>query len=250
MKMRAFLSIFAGFLLGADVSVYATDAVKNAPNAAQEQVTAQIVVWAERQAEGEPYPLRLLLTEHALRFDAGNDDDDFLLLNRKLKTIYNVVHADQSVLAVPHVPVEVDASLLAALHLEQSLEAMSGAPKVEGLAPLKLTLQANAETCRTSVVVPELFPSILEAMQEFARVMASLHAANLPMADADKLNACSFADAVLAPTRPLDSGFPVQENLGNGMQRMLYSLEDEAQLPAALFVPPAAYSQKTFSVMR
>jgi hypothetical protein len=80
--------------------------------------------------------------------------------------------------------------------------------------------------------------------------MASLHAANLPMADADKLNAGSVADAVLAPTRPLDSGFPVQENLGNGMQRMLYSLEDEAQLPAALFVPPAAYSQKTFSVMR
>jgi hypothetical protein len=31
---------------------------------------------------------------------------------------------------------------------------------------------------------------------------------------------------------------------------MLFSLEEDAELPAALFTPPADYSSKTFSVAR
>jgi hypothetical protein len=240
------VSVFLATLLSVNMaSVFAEDAQPQA-----ETVVAQVVLWAERRAQGEPYPLRLLLSEAVLRFDGGKDEDDFLLLDRSSKTLYNVVRADQSVMQVAYVPVAVDDALAGAIRLEQSLESMQGAPKVEGLVPLKLTLKANGDVCRTSVVVPELFPEIVTALQEFATAMASFHAANLPSADSENLNACSFADAILAPTRSLESGFPVQENQSTGVQRMLFSLEEDAELPAALFAPPADYSSKSFSVAR
>ena len=247
--MKAFstvVSVFVVALLSANTApVFAQEA-----GTPEEPVVAQVVVWAERRAEGEPYPLRLLLSEAVLRFDGGKDEDDFLLLERDSKTLYNIVRADQSILQVPYVPVAVDDTLAAAIRLEHTLESMQGAPEVEGLAPLKLTLKANGEVCRTSVVVPELFPAVLEALREFATVMASFHAASLPVTASENVNACNFADAILQPTRALDSGFPVQENQSAGVQRMLFSVEDDAALPAALFTLPAGYTTQTFSVTR
>lgn len=228
----------------------ATEVAASAETSAQETRPATIVVWAERRAEDEAYPLRLLLSEKVLRFDGGKDTDDYLLLERDSKTLFNVVRADQMVLRVPYVVVAVDEKLAKAIRLEEVLEPMQGAPKVEGLVPMKLTLKADGEVCRTSVVVPDLFPEILAALKEFATAMASFHAANLPSAAAENVNACSFADAILAPTRSLESGFPIQENQSAGLQRMLFSLEEDVALPAALFAPPADYSVETFSVTR
>lgn len=210
-------------------------------------VLGDVVLWAERKPEAEPYPIRLLANKTHLRFDSGKDTDDFLLLERTDKTLYNVVHASKSVLRVEYVPVSVDEALSAAIKLGQELEDMPNAPTVEGVAPKKLTLRANDVVCREAVVVPGLLPEITLALEEFVSVMASFYAAGLPSAPKDKLSVCSFADSILAPNRRMAAGFPIQENEATGRQRVLYSIEEGAELPQALFSLPPEYAIETFA---
>jgi len=66
----------------------------------EEPVTVTLLNFQEQEAGVEPYPLRVLVNKHFLRFDDGYDASDFMLMERDTQTIYSVSHEDQSILII------------------------------------------------------------------------------------------------------------------------------------------------------
>ncbi len=207
-----------------------------------------IVLWFREQEGGtDPYTTRVIVTDRWLRMDDGDARGDFVLLDRRARTVYSVAHGDRSILVVRARPVEARPPV--PLRLGMRSEPQPGAPRIEGRAPVHLRFTVNGETCREVVAVPGLLPEAVAAMRELQRVMAGEHGANLgnTPVDVQRTMLCDLAESVFAPGRYLEHGLPIQEWSADGYRRALVDYARGWEADPALFVLPAGYRRFTVS---
>ena len=65
-----------------------------------DNVSATILWYAEQEPGVDPYRMRYLVTPDFLRSDDGVDSENFLLFDRKRKTIYSVVGENRTILQI------------------------------------------------------------------------------------------------------------------------------------------------------
>jgi hypothetical protein len=207
-----------------------------APGLVAAEATGTVLWYLEQEAGSEPYRVRYLVTADFMRSDDGNDGNDFVLLDRRQRQIFNVVSETASVLSIDGKGTAPQAPDTLSIDVQESLDPQ--APKLEGRPPLTLVLRAGGEVCQSAVVVPGLLDDVRAAFREFAQVLAVQQARTLGNMPEEFKTPCYLARDVYAGDFHLGKGFPVLEWSGEGDRRELLEYRSNVPLAEGLFVVP------------
>ena len=203
------------------------------------QSTVILLNYQEQEAGVEPYPLRVLVNEHFLRFDDGYDASDFMLMERDTQTIYSVSHEDQSILVISGYPAA-DAAP-AEIELTEEREADTAAPEIGGKQPLFIRFLANGAVCYHAVVVPGLLEQVRDALAEYATALGNRQFSDIASVPEEMRTPCFMSRYVYTPARHLLNGLPISEWDDEGYRRTLMDFRESEKVAASLFVLPDGY---------
>ncbi len=233
-------------LLGASLLVTAV-----LPVVAAEPVPGKVIKlsFVESEKGIDPYPVRMLVAPHYLRIDEGEGSKDFVLFDRRTRTVYDVNTEDGTIMVVE--PRKVDIAPPTPLQLRETrLGSMQDAPSIDGKKPVHYRLEAGGKECANVVAVEGLLPDAVAALRDYHRVLAGESARTFNLIPADVRNACDMAADTFAPTRYLAHGFPIQEWDAKGYSRMLADFDADFMPAAELFVLPEGYKRFTIEELR
>jgi len=208
-----------------------------------------MLVFADQEEEVEPYQTRILLTPDFMRFDDGEGATDFLVFDRKQKTIYSVIQESKSVTVISSVPSDVKPPFELKLGRKQ-IDDMQDAPTMDGVKPQHHVFMSGEQICFEVLSVPGFLPAFVEAMQEFNTVLANDSIVTLNNLPADMQNGCSLAKNIFAPNRHFQVGFPVQQWGPDGSRSVLLDFKTDYQADKTLFEIPASYSRLNIQEIR
>ena len=204
-------------------------------------VTANMLQYDEQEPGTDIYPLRILVTDSYLRIDDGQDEGDFILMDRGERRVYSIDHDEQTVLVLNYQAPE------SALPEDLVLSAVQApdlaAPKIQGGQPVNHRYLANDELCLQTVTVPGLLDGAVTAMAEYAGILAARELQNLDQVPVAVKTPCYLARYVYAPAWHLQDGLPLQEWDAVGYRRSLVNFAATEEVPAALFRLPAGYEE-------
>ncbi len=206
------------------------------PGLVAAEATGTVLWYLEQEAGSEPYRVRYLVTADFMRSDDGNDGNDFVLLDRRRRQIYNVVPETATVLTIDGKGAAPQAPDRLTIEVQESLDPQ--APQLEGKQPLTLVLRAGGDVCQSAVVVPGLLDDVRAAFREFAQVLAVQQARTLGSMPQEFQTPCFLARDVYAGDFHLGAGLPVLEWSDKGKRRELLEYQRNVPLAATLFVVP------------
>jgi len=205
----------------------------------QEQTRVILLTYQEQEAGVEPYPLRIFVNEHFLRFDDGYDASDFMLMARDTQTVYSVSHGDQSILVLGDYPAT--GAIPAGVVLTEERDVDAAAPQVAGKQPVYMRFLASGEMCYQAVVVPGLLRQASTALAEYATVLGNRQFSDLETVPEDMQTPCFLSRYVYTPARHLQHGLPISEWDGAGYRRTLVDYRQNETVDTGLFEIPEGY---------
>lgn len=221
-------AILTSFLLFACAATWADDRVVE-------------VTYMDQGPDRGGYVTRYLVSESFLRMDFGQDTDDYVLYDRRLKRVYNVNHERREAMVIDYEPVNY--------------------PKPDGFSVQEYTrqntdgkrrfeLSVDGTTCSRIVAMEKLAPEAAAAMAEFAEALAATQAATYRVTPKDQQQPCDLARYVLEPRRWYQYGVPVDEVHSNGLSRRLLNFSASVKPRPTLFAVPARYRQVNIKDLR
>lgn len=188
----------------------------------------------------EPYPSRLLVSEDFLRMDDGEATGDFILFDRKARTIYGVTHGDQTIFVIPPRQLAIESPEL----IERASAIVAGPeplPPIGGQTPLQRRLTVNGQGCYNLISVEGLMPEAVAALKDFREVLSGEHKSLLPSLPADMREPCDLALHSFHPGWQLEFGLPVREWDEKGKGQFLIDIQPAYTIDTQWFELPAAY---------
>lgn len=208
-----------------------------------------LLTFIEFEKGVEPYRTRVIVTPDFMRFDDGEGSVDFVLFDRRKRIVYSVNSEDETVLAVHPKSIEIEPPMK--LNLEaHALGNMQDAPAIDGRIPQHYQFLANGEICYDTVSVKGLLPDAVDALRDFAAVLASDSKVTFNTIPADLHDACDMSMNTFAAGRHFAYGFPIQEWSPKGAGRTLIDFRTDYRADPALFVLPREYTHFTVQEFR
>ena len=231
----------ACFLLCTAFLASACDKPADPPETAALENTTQVSVlsYEEQEAGTDLYPVRVLVSPGFLRLDDGYAESDFVLLDRREKTIFSISHEGQSIMVIENSPN--DAVLPTDIDLTVNRTPDKEAPMIAGNQPEHLQYLANGETCFQSVTVSGVLETTVAAMAEYAELLADRQLNNMQAVPLNMQTACFLSRYAYAPAWHLQYGLPLQEWDSSGYKKSLVDFSDDETMPLALFELPEGY---------
>ena len=203
------------------------------------EIKATVLYYRVSEPGVDPYLSRWLITGDFLRIDEGNADDNFILVDRKTKTVYSVIHSDRTVLEIPFRPV--GRKPPRKLKQETRIAQDDKMPLIGGERPLQRALYVNGTLCYSVVSVEQLLPDAVKAMADYRQVMAGEHAKNIDNTPPELQQPCELALYVFNPLWSLAKGLPIQEWETHGKAQSLLDYKTDETIESALYVVPEGY---------
>lgn len=179
-----------------------------------------------------PYLTRVLITDRYLRLDDGNDNADFVLLERKSSTLTNVLHGENSMTRLPKRKLP---KAHAPRHKfeEKVMPVRAGTTRVQIFSEGKL--------CSETVAAKNLLPEASKALAEFKSALAYTQWQTYQNTPADVRQHCDLVNHVWNAGRVLAYGLPLEERDDTGRTRQLMD-SGRKPLNAELFKLPKHYT--------
>lgn len=199
------------------------------------------IYFVEQEPGVEPYQTRLIVTNDYMRFDDGEGSIDFVLFDRNKSIIYSTNSVEQTVMSVT---TKETTDVKPPFELKQevkNLGVMEEAPKIQDKSPLHYQFMTNGTLCYEVVVIKDLMPDVVKAMQDFQAVLARDSKLTFHMIPADMHNACDMSMSTFAAGQHLQYGFPVQEWTPAGTGRTLIDFDVNYKADKKLFDLPENY---------
>ena len=197
--------------------------------------------YEEQETGTELYTVRVLVSPGFLRLDDGYAESDFVLLDRHEKTIFSVIHEDQSIMVIENKPN--DAALPPDINLTVIRTADKGAPTIAGNQPELLQYLANGEICFQSVAVSGVLETAVAAMVEYAELLADRQLNNMQAVPQNMQTPCFLSRYAYATARHLQYGLPLQEWDSSGYKKSLVDFSENETMPLTLFTLPDGYDR-------
>ena len=185
--------------------------------------------------------VRMIITEGFMRMDEGPQAEDYLLFNRKTKTIYNIVAEEQSILIMQPGDVKLKSPYPILWNVEsQTSNALMRTDNKNIASATHYRLKLNQKECYNMVTVDQGMDKALAVIREFRQVLANqLKTQYTPQ----KKQECYEAVNIFTPLNHLHQGFPIREWSAYGYQRFLINQRKMIIFPKRLFELPAGYDQ-------
>lgn len=187
------------------------------------------VTYMDQEADAGGYVTRYLVTDRFLRMDYGRDRDDFVLLDRREKRVYNVNHERHEVLFFESAPVAIEKPK----DWDADDDVLS-----DREAKKRLNLTVNGKICTRILASERFLPEVAQALGEFGEVMAATHAAAYLATPPDQREACDLARLVLEPRRWYKYGLTLDEVHYSGFSRRLLNYQAGVALRPKVFELP------------
>ena len=208
-----------------------------------------LLMFSDQEAEVEAYQTRIIITPEFMRFDDGEGAADFLLFDRKQKTIYSVVQESKSVTVIADQPVDIKPPFDLKLS-HKKIDDLKDAPAMEGIKPQHHVYMSGEKVCFEVIAVAGFLPAYVQAMQEFKQILANDAAGLLSAMPADLQNACDLASDIFAPNRYFQSGFPLRKWGPDGEESLLIDYKRDYEPDKALFLIPDGYTRLSIQDIR
>ncbi len=185
------------------------------------------VRYVDQDPGAAPYLTRILVTPDFMRMDSGEDAGDFVLLDRKQRTVVNVTHDNRLAM------VFVSAALPAKpKNWNLRLDSVKAAP---GTRRFRLTL--DGVVCSEGIAALKAAPDVARAMAEFKAVLAATQYRVWQETPADMQRSCDLANQVWESGTTLTLGLPLEEREFTGRTRRYESDTREPLRPDLFRVP-------------
>lgn len=208
---------------------------------------ATALYYAEQDEGGKPYRTRMIVTPRWLRIDDGPESRDFLLFDRRERTIYNLSAADSSILVLPPLVVGISSPLALQNRTEKDTVEF---PSVGGRPVTHYRLHTNGKLCYDLYAAAELLPEAAQALREYRQALAGQHALPVPSMPKELLAGCDLANNIFAPARHLDHGLPVRLTEVGVRTSELVDYQQNFEAAPGLFELPAHYKRTTIEELR
>ncbi len=199
--------------------------------------------YQESEPGVDPYVTRVLISPRFVRFDDDKDDSDYVLFDRKLRTIYSVGHDNRAILVVHDRRITEVSPVVLKPGIDTSID--KAAPRIGGHQTRRVRLLVNGKVCRRMYVVPGMLPEAVQALKEFRRVLAGKLAANISKTPVGLQDPCFLQDEVFTSQRKLQYGLPIQEWKNNDSTRLLVDYNEQYPVLDSLFTLPPGYRRYT-----
>lgn len=174
-----------------------------------------------------PYLTRILVTPDFLRMDDGNDDGDFVLLDRRQQKVINVMHGNQ---------------------LAMVFSASTLPPKPAGWKPVldvkpaargtrRFSLTVKGVTCSEGVAARRAAPDAARAMAELKAILAAMQYRVWQDTPSAIQHDCDLANLVWESGATLELGLPLEEREFTGRTRRFESESKQPLNPKLFRVP-------------
>ncbi len=227
-----YAGLLSGWVLGLVLSVSAA-----AAEAAGSSVEAVMLLYLEREAGTDAYPVRMLVTPDYLRIDDNRDAGDFVLFERDSGRVTSVAHDTRTLVRIERF--EFDRSASPDYRID--LELAEDAPPIGGHAVSEYRLRAGDTLCADASVVPGLLGDAARALAAYERVLAGRHFQDLDKTPAEFRTPCYLANYVYAGDRMAAAGLPVRMHIRDGRERLLVDYAPRVSVAGELFKIPEGY---------
>jgi hypothetical protein len=198
-----------------------------------------MLMYQESEPGIDAYMTRVLVNKHFMRLDEGGDQTNYTLYDRQKNIIYTVSHAEKTIMQVK--PVKTDNKITRKLVLDAKKLADKDLPEIAGQQPVHYQLKVNNAVCSDVFVVDDMHREAMLAMQEFNRVLASIHLKNIKNTPESMQDDCFLAHHVMSPSRSMQFGFPILEQNANGVTRLLVDFDKHFKVDSDVFSLPEGY---------
>lgn len=208
---------------------------------------ATVLHYVEQEPGGEPFRTRMIITARYLRIDEGVESKDFLLFDRRDKTLYSVNAADSRILAMSAKSVDVASPIKLEHRVERDKEVF---PAVDGKKVTHYTLLTNRKLCYELFAAEGMLPEAVQALREYRAALAGQQVAVLSAMPKDLQTPCDLANNIFAPARYLDYGLPIRLSEAGVRTSELVDFQTDFNAVPGLFELPASFRRLTLEEMR
>ena len=202
---------------------------------------AAVLLYEEQEAGTDSYPVRILVNRDFVRLDDGFDASDYVLFDRRSRTVFSVTREERRILAIDHHPVA--ASLPAEINFSVRRDADAAAPAIGGGQPVHMQFKANNSVCLEAVVVPGLLDEVTAALAEYADTLGDRQLNAMRTVPEEMRTACFLVRYAYRPGAHFREGLPVREWDGGGYRRSLRDFREHETVAASLFTLPPGYEE-------
>lgn len=174
-----------------------------------------------------PYLTRILVTPDFMRMDDGNDDGDFVLLDRRQRQVTNITRANK--LAMVFTPGTLPPKPAG---WKPRLAVHPAAPGTQ-----RFSLVLKDVVCSEGVAARAAAPDAARAMAELKSVLAAMQYRVWKASPRELQHDCDLANQVWASGATLELGLPLEEREFTGRTRQLESESKQPLQPELFRVP-------------
>jgi hypothetical protein len=196
-------------------------------------LTATTLTFTETEPGIAPYTTRVLVTKDFIRFDDGYDGSDYVLYDRRVRSIYSVAHGNRMILQILHhemlLPQPED------MQIEVERTELEDAPRVAERPPVRIVYSVDGKSCEQAIVVPGLLPEVAAALREYEQTLAGQSYSTLENTPPELRSPCFLASNLFIAGEYLASGLPLQFSNYRGEQKLLKDYQQDVDMPSSLF---------------
>ncbi len=186
-----------------------------------------VLRYVDQDPGGPPYPTRILVTPEFLRMDSGEDDGDFLLLDRRRHQIFNIMRDRQ--LAMRFVPGKLPDRPDG---WKPILDSRPAAPGTR-----RFSLAMNGVVCSEGIAAQDAWPDAARAMAEMKSVLTSMQYRVWQESPQEYQHDCDLVNLVWNSGTTLELGLPLDEREFTGRSRRFESQAQQPLKPGLFRVP-------------
>lgn len=207
---------------------------------AEDNIKMIQVLYQESSPGTGTYPYRILVNDDFLRFDGGNDEDGYILFDRKQKQVISVNHDDQSRFVIqPKSESNFKNKKITVRTIHSYLEK---SPKIKGIKAKMHDIIANETLCRQALSFEGLLPEVTTAWKEYEELMQTQNQLSIDRTPKNLRTDCFLANNIINASLFLDYGLPFSVKSKDGNLLILQSFSD-VEKPASFVGLPKSYRE-------
>ena len=222
----------------------------NYPVAPQEEETPKnvgaLLLFSIKEPDAEAYQSRVFVNKEVMVMKDSRTPGDFILFDRKTRTIYTTNSEGETIFVIKPKPVDVAPPI--AIDYKETSQPSGAIPKVQNMQATHYRYDVNGEHCYDAVAMPDEFlPVVVAAMKDFRAVLAGEHAATVNNVPKDMQDACDLAVNIFYATKPYEHGLPIREWDRKGYQKFLQDYKTGITMDPKEYELPKDYQQYSIS---
>ena len=221
--MKKVFWMAAGFLVAALAGCATTEVADEAVDPERENVGIAML-YVENEPGQDPSYVSIFVNKNYIRIDDQAFPNDFILFDRKSKTINNVISAEKAVYVIAPSPVSTSSPIT----IEYTHDKQESAATGRGGDTSKsyhYRFYANGKLCYNVVAAEGFLPQVVEAFTEFRTALAGEHSRSVGHIPDDQIDACDLALNIYHAVDHLAFGFPVREWSPDGYSKFLKDIK-------------------------